>query len=183
MTLPETVHLQMQPRTARVTPVVDCSVRHLCRKPYPGHPKGCPNWGKRDSCPPQADLLPNVLDLAAPVYAIWNAFDLASHVARMKEKHPDWSDRQLRCCLYWQGTARAVLRKQIDAFLREHPGLLVLTCPEACGVDVTATMRRAGIDLEWPPVSLAYQVALVGTPLSQPAQRLTGVREGQMTLL
>jgi len=31
-------------------------------------------------------------------------------------------------------------------------------------VDVTATMASLGIKLEWPPVKVAYQVALVGTP-------------------
>jgi hypothetical protein len=82
----------------------------------------------------------------------------------MREKHPDWSERQLRCCLYWQGTARAALRRKIEAFLAGQPGLLAITCPEACGVDVTATMSSLGIELEWPPVSVAYRVALVGTP-------------------
>jgi hypothetical protein len=42
--------------------------------------------------------------------------------------------------------------------------LIAVTCPEACGVDVTATMASIGVALEWPPVSTAYQVALVGSP-------------------
>lgn len=29
-------------------------------------------------------------------------------------------------------------------------------------VDVTATMRSVGIDLEWPPITKAYQIALAG---------------------
>jgi len=32
------------------------------------------------------------------------------------------------------------------------------------GVDVTATMRSAGVELEWPPRKIAYQVYLVGVP-------------------
>lgn len=43
--------------------------------------------------------------------------------------------------------------------------MVAIYVPEACGVDVTATMKLIGIDLEWPPVNVAYQVALVGTPL------------------
>lgn len=155
----------------QVEPVVAPGVRGLCRKPYHGHPRGCPNWGRRATCPPAAPLLPEVLDLAGPVYCIWNAFDLGSHVARMRKRHPEWSERQLKCCLYWQGTARAALRRKIEAFLAEHPGLVALTCPEACGVDVTATMASLGIELEWPPVSVAYQVALVGTPVRRTRRR------------
>jgi hypothetical protein len=29
----------------------------LCRLPYPNHPKGCPNYGKRALCPPKAPAL------------------------------------------------------------------------------------------------------------------------------
>jgi len=34
--------------------------------------------------------------------------------------------------------------------------------PEAMGVNVTETMKRVGIELEWPPVNVAYQIALAG---------------------
>ena len=132
--------------------------------PYPGHPRGCPNWNRRATCPPQAPLLHDVLDLKRPVHCVSNAFDLAAHVARMRARHPDWSYRKLVCCLYWQGAARKRLRERVSDFLAHHPGCIVLYCPEANGVDVTATMAAIGVDLEWPPVSVAYQVALVGTP-------------------
>lgn len=42
-------------------------------------------------------------------------------------------------------------------------GTVVLT-PEAHGVNLTETMRSAGIVLEWPPDRLAYQIVLAGTP-------------------
>jgi len=150
----------------RANPVIDLRVRGLCRRPYAGHPEGCPNWNRRPTCPPEAPLLGRVLVLNRPVYCIHNRFNLASHVARMRAKHPNWSERKLRCCLYWQGTARAALRRRVSEFLEAHPRLLPLYCPEACGVDVTATMAAIGITLEWPPVHVAYQVALVGSPRS-----------------
>jgi len=83
----------------------------------------------------------------------------------MREKHPEWSERQLRCCLYWQHTARRQLRTKVADLLTQHPGLVAVFVPEACGVNVTATMASIGIALEWPPVQFAYQVALVGSPL------------------
>jgi len=33
---------------------------------------------------------------------------------------------------------------------------------EANGVNVTATMKKIGIELEWPPREYAYQVAVLG---------------------
>ncbi|KKM20124.1 hypothetical protein LCGC14_1648750 [marine sediment metagenome] len=148
----------------QVAPVIDPEVRKLCVQRYPGHPRGCPNHGKKKGCPPAALLLSAILDLGRPVLAVWNAFDFGGHVERMRIKHPEWSARQLACCLYWQGTARAAHRKEIEAFLPDHPSLLAVTCPEACGVNVTETMRNIGIELEWPPRTVAYQVALVGSP-------------------
>lgn len=151
-----------------VTPVIDLSVRDLCRKPYPGHPFGCPNWGRRDTCPPRAPRFDRVIDLAKPVWAIYNAFDLAGHVDRMREAHPDWSWRQLVCCLYWQKGARNTLEAELAQWLFQRAalgesGYQIFRVPEACGVNVTETMASVGVHLEWPPIRVAYQVALAGT--------------------
>lgn len=147
-----------------VTPVIDRSVRGLCAKPYRGHPKGCPNFRKRETCPPTASMYGDVYDLTLPVVAVWNVFDLADHVSRMRSKHPNWSWAQLTCCLYWQGAARKYLRAKILHALAEHPALRAETCPEAMGVDVTATMKSIGVELEWPPKTKTVQVALVAYP-------------------
>ena len=148
--------------------VIDHSVRALCTRAYPGHPKGCPNFDKCDRCPPKAPPIEDVLDLRWDVVAIYNVFPLGAHVARMRIKHPTWTERQLANCLYWQGTARAQLKKMIASFHTDimmlMPGVryTVLTTPEACGVNVTETMRGAGIVLEWPPRVFAHQVAIAG---------------------
>jgi len=149
---------------AEVEPVRDASVRNLCVRPYPGHPGGCPNYGKRPSCPPRAPMLKRLIRLSDPVYVVWNQFDLGTHCEVMRQKHPDWTERQVRCCLYWQPKARKELRVSIAAMHSQMPWLLTVMCPEACGVDITATMARVGIEIEWPPVKWAYQVALAGTP-------------------
>ena len=147
-------------------PAVDVS--GLCRKPYPLHPKGCPNWNKKLGCPPTCRRVDHVLDLSQPIYAIYNAFDFATHTAKMRAKHPDWSQRQVECCLYWQGTARKTLRSLFIEFRKAHPGLHVMMTPEGSGVDITATMASIGINLEWPPVNVAYQVAIAGTAREYP---------------
>ncbi len=148
----------------KVSLVIDKSVRTLCYRPYPLHPKGCPNYGKKETCPPKVELITELLDLSKPVYVVWNVFDLASHVERMKEAHPNWSQRQLHCCLYWQPKARKILRKEIEGLGLWLLGKRILFVPEACGVNVTATMASIGEILEWPPVTKTYQVAIVGEP-------------------
>lgn len=150
--------------TAQVAPILDTSVRGLCTRRYHGHPKGCPNFNKKAGCPPGAPLFADVFDLGKPVIAVWNVFDLGAHVEKMRAKHPDWSWAQLTCCLYWQGTARKALREEIAAALRANPGTHAEACPEAMGVNVTATMASLGIVLEWPPVRHTVQVALLGFP-------------------
>lgn len=147
-----------------VVPVIDHTVRKLCTRPYHGHPKGCPNFNKKPGCPPAALNFDLVYDLTKPVFAICNIFDFKGHVEKMKAKHPDWSEYQLRCVLYWQGGARKHLKAHILDFLREHQsqGYRIETCPEAMGVNITETMKSAGVILEWPPQNVTYQIALAG---------------------
>lgn len=151
----------MSYKSILVVPVMDYSVRFLCIRPYPGHLKGCPNFEKKKGCPPGATLYDQVYDLSKPVYAVINKFDFKEHTERMRQLHPEWSERQVRCCLYWQPKARKELLLHIKQFYREH-GLdyKVETCPEAMGVNITQTLANAGIVLEWPPETVAYQVAL-----------------------
>jgi hypothetical protein len=138
-------------------------------KPYPLHPKGCPNFGKKAGCPPAAPQLPKAFDLSGPCFLIVNVFDFGAHVAKMRAAHPGWSERQVTCCLYWQGTARKALEAEIDLFRMAHPGLTVERCPEAMGLNVTATLRAAGLEVEWPPVTRALQVAFAARPAGETA--------------
>jgi len=147
-----------------VKPVLDTGVRSLCIQAYPNHPKGCPNYGQKLTCPPNAPIFDRIINIHCPVYAIYNVFDLEAHRERMRKLHPEWSPRQLDCCLYWQPSARKQLNMEIYSFLLCHTGWRITTCPEAEGVNVTDTMKRAGVFLEWPPVHTTYQIALAGVP-------------------
>jgi len=158
---------------ALVKPVIDLSVRSLCVAPYPDHKKGCPNFNHKLGCPPKAKKIYELINLDKPIYAVWNRFDLGAHVEKMCEKHPDWSERQLYCCLWWQPKARKQLKLRIMAAMRglkelmaegltTEGRLVLVACPEAAGVDVTKTMANIGIELEWPPRKYAYQVVLIG---------------------
>lgn len=150
---------------AFVKPVFDKSVRNLCVQSYPRHPKGCPNFNKKKGCPPNVPVFWDIYDTTRLIFVIWNVFDLAGHVQRIKGLHPNWSQAQLECCLYWQGTARKQLKQQIKRWLQVYPDMHAETCPEAMGVNVTATMKDIGVELEWPPVKNTIQVALLAYPI------------------
>lgn len=148
-------------------PTIDYSVRNLCVRRYPDHKHGCPNFNRKEGCPPKADYFDKVYDLTQPVYAIINVFDFAAHVTRMKGLHPEWSQRQLECCLYWQPRARKQLFELIVNFLKDHRGYKVEPCPEAMGVEITKTLAASGMLLEWPPLNIACQVALAAIPIKK----------------
>ncbi len=158
----------------QVEPVIDYSVRNLCSNEYYNHPNGCPNFDKKQrGCPshPDTKLFDKYFNLSYPIYAIYNIFDLKSHVENMRIKQPTWSEHQLYCVLYWQTKARKQLHKYIDEFLQEHPGYevddLEKPRPEAMGVNITKTMKNVGIILEWMPRNIAYQIALAGIKRSE----------------
>ena len=148
-----------------VEPVIDLAVRKLCFKAYYNHPKGCPNFGKRGICPPQAPLINQFFDLNKRIIAIVVHFNLGLHRKQMKARHPNWSKRQCECCLYWQGRLRKDLKQRIRhnlnrPILFDDGNLVATDCPEAMGVDVTATMKNVGIILEWPPRSFHLTLSL-----------------------
>jgi hypothetical protein len=107
-------------------------------------------------------MFDELIDIGKPVYCIVNRFNLRGHAQFMRNRHPDWSEAQLYCCLYWQGRARKQLRRKVNRFLEDHPDYIALYCPEGSGVDIVATVRQFGLEFEWPARNYAYQIALTG---------------------
>lgn len=154
-----------------VKPVVDLSMRDLCRTPYGQdkngrctHPKGCPNYGHRDICPPNAPIFSDVFNMRKPFFAVWVIFSLAAHRRKMRLKHPDWRRCRLDCCLYWQGGVNKRLHTEVNKnLIKKYKARRVTYCPEAMGINVTQTMALAGINLQWPPKTKVIKVAIIGT--------------------
>jgi hypothetical protein len=102
-----------------------------------------------------------------PIYAIIIEFDLAHWVKIMKQKHPHWSYRQLSCCLYWQTRARKSLEDEVIRFRLSTNRAYeydITRVPEADGVNVTETLAKVGVILEWPPTKIVRLVAIAGIP-------------------
>jgi len=134
-----------------------------CLLPYPGHPKGCPNYGKKKTCPPVVPLIDNFIDVDGPIYLVYSEFDLASHAKRMKAIHPEWTDRQCRCVLYWQGTSKKLLKFEIKKAVIETGLDLFVDKPEAVGVNVYATCALSGLKLEKiRDLKVCRHVAIIG---------------------
>lgn len=148
--------------------VIDLRARGWCKLPYPNHPKGCPNFGKRESCPPKASLFNDVVD--PPFTLVGVKFNLGEWVKEMKEKHPKWSDRQARCCLYWQGKVRKRLREECKKITSNDNKILY--CPEATGVHVFKTCETIGIKLERNPQDVVWKIAIIGRKRNSSAYSL-----------
>lgn len=141
--------------------VIQEAAREWCKLPYPDHPKGCPAYGRK-TCPPKVGLVQDLFDLSRKHWFIIVPFDIAAHAAGMKERHPQWSDRMCRNCLYWQGGVRKELRAQARRVVGEKPGTISTDCPEAMGVNVFRTCHRHGIMMRKNPQHMVHKVALVG---------------------
>ncbi len=135
----------------------------FCCLPYLNHPRGCPNYGKKEGCPPNIPKVDEVLDFNKDVYLIYTEFNIGEHAERMKKLHPKWTGRQIYCCLYWQLKARKLQRQEEEKSIKEKGINLILNSPEANGVNITSLMRKVGIKLEWPPRKITRLVSLGGT--------------------
>lgn len=141
--------------------IIDYRAREWCKLPYPNHPLGCPNYDHRANCPPSAPLVEDYFDLTQPLWLVVVAFDLHGHIERMKARHPDWSDRQAKCVLYWQNRVNKELELNASQFAH-HNGLIYTLCPEAMGVQVIKTAKRIGIPIKPRPFDYVYKIALIG---------------------
>ena len=136
-----------------INPIIDSIIPKLCKRPYYLHKNGCINYSRKKGCPPGVSLINRIIDLNEIVYIIYNKFDFKGHVERIRKKHPDWTKRQLECCLYWKGSARKKLKEKIRKFKEKFPQLFIINTPEARGVNLTETMKQIDINLEWPPLT------------------------------
>ena len=123
-------------------------IPYYCKLPYPGHPKGCPNYGKRQDCPPNTPFVLDLLDESKKMYLVYSEFNLDNHVEKMRFKFPTWSERQLRNVLYWQPTSKKQLRERCTIACEIFGCRYVLTKGEAYGVNFYATAFHSGLKLE-----------------------------------
>lgn len=140
--------------------IVDYRARDWCKLPYPLHPKGCPNFNHKPTCPPQSCLIEDWCDLSKRMWFVIVSFDLQSHINKMLLRYPDWTDRQVKCVLYWQPKVNKQLENETKLFCAFKP-VKYTTCPEAMGVNVIKTAKRLGLPITTHPQNTVYKISLV----------------------
>lgn len=131
-----------------------------CLLPYPGHPDGCPMYGTRDECPPYAPLFEAVVE--PPFYLAVQEFDLEGWVKKLQAEHPSRSEAQCRIPYLWQGKVKRELLAEANKFLWTFPGGVILERPEANGVNLFATCRLQGMELEKNPQKVVKVMMIIG---------------------
>ena len=143
---------------------LDKRVGQWCQLPYPNHPNGCPNYGKKSICPPLCPTVTDFFNLHKKHWFLITEFPLKQYLVQMRDKYPSWSERRLRCLLYWQGHIRKIQYQQIDAFRSQFPETIFSLLPEAMGINVILTLIHIGVDIEVKPQRKILKVALIGYP-------------------
>ncbi|MBD3212678.1 MAG: hypothetical protein GF311_08715 [Candidatus Lokiarchaeota archaeon] len=153
--------------------------RRWCSLPYPNHPNGCPNYNKNSLCPPKAPFLNIIIEEYKHFYLIIGHFNLAKYKKEMLRRHPNWSDRQATCVLYWQGSAKKHTKEYINKIYEKNTGnqLFLLSSGsgfnsldieqekiysmEAAGINVFETLKKNNIEFEVKPKDFILIVNLL----------------------
>ena len=131
----------------------------LCLKRSNSFRKGCPNYGKKNGCPPRS-LFNEDYDLTKPIYLITTDFELTEHAQRIRAVHLNWTERAVYNPRYWQATARKLHEKEVREFLKEHNSYSIERSPEGSGINVDRLCKLCDILLEWPPRKLTRIVSI-----------------------
>jgi len=129
----------------------DRKMQGLCKLPYHGHTNGCPNFGKKEDCPPNQPLINEVLDFEKNIYLIYTKFYVGHFAEIMRRKHPEWKGqpRQWYNPRRWQGRARKIHRIEENLAKKKYNLDFIIRSPEAHGVNVTEMMKEIGVELKW----------------------------------
>jgi hypothetical protein len=145
-------------------------VQSLCLTPYYGHLHGCPNYGKKQGCPPNQPLIDEVLDFERGIYVVYTRFAVGEFAEGIRKKYPQWNERQIYNPRYWQPRARKLQREEKERAKKELGLEAIINSPEGNGVLVSQLMRNIGVELSWrwPPdhknykENFTYLVSLAG---------------------
>ena len=150
-----------------------------CILPYYGHKKGCPNYNKNPLCPPNAPFLEKLIEIYNHFYLIYARFSLLKYKKIMLNKHPNWSERQATCILYWQNSVKKYLKEYIkQIYKNNHKNSFYLFSSgsgyktkeftqekiysmEAIGINVFKTLNESKIDFEIKPKNYVLLVNLL----------------------
>ena len=149
-------------------------IEDLCYRPYPNHPKGCPNIDKCERLNiPNFEIIIEYGEYKF-FYLIYAKFDFKQYKELRKEEHSNWSENQVKCVLYWQNSVKKLLSEFINMLtltkqdyilgcgyglkikFRKYVGSMENSC-----INVFSTCKLNGIKLEIRPKNIIYLVCLL----------------------
>jgi hypothetical protein len=142
------------------------SIGPWCKLPYPGHPKGCVNFDKRIGCPPKSEFFQNII--TAPFFLAAQKFVIASYSEKIKNKIPNWTDRQASCLKYYQKSVSKKIKEEAKTFIEsKKQNLILIERPEANGIDIFNTCKNIGIFLDRNPKKIMWKIMLIGKKINK----------------
>lgn len=143
-------------------------VQMYCKLPYPGHENGCPNYGKNSKCPPNAPYRVDILKKYCIFNLIVAEFNIGLYIELYRKEHPERSLNQLRNCLYWQPSIKAIVKNYINTKLIPFnemfgagSGFWNYCSMEAVGMHVFKILRLNGIEFDVKARKKVLMVCLV----------------------
>ena len=113
--------------------VIDHTVRDYCTLPYPGHPHGCPHYGKNEECPPHAPFVEDFIDVKKPHHII-----IAVFTNRLEHEHYT-EEEELQ--------ENQILHDLMNRIQQVFPGIWYTLKPSALGIDVYKTATALGFSM------------------------------------
>lgn len=138
------------------------SPRSFCIRPYKNHKKGCPNYNKRENCPPNIPSMYDQVFDVSDVYAIVTKFDLKTYYEQRRKNRPDLHEGHIKNPRNWKGTDLKNNDLAISEWFLENPDKTNYVASrdlECMGVQVQDTLRAVGLDISFPVTDYAYRIA------------------------
>ena len=138
--------------------------RSLCIKTYPGHPEGCPNYGKNEECPPKIPAMYDWIFDTRDVYAVITEFDLLAWYEYRRKRKPYLPEGQIKNKMYWQTKDKAKNELAVKDFYKQYPekkDYVYTNYLECMGVHLVKTLEENGINLEFPVKDFSRRISLV----------------------
>lgn len=140
------------------------NIKRLCRVPYHGHKRGCPNsLGYGKSC--KEEYIDDMIQ--EPYWFVCAVCDFKGYKEKMLKLHKHWSDRQLANSRYWQGNIKKRLREYTEQLIVDlsisatYSDLVYDDVPEGYGVNVIKTIENKGYSIPRRPIDFVWKVFMI----------------------
>lgn len=140
--------------------------KEWCKLPYPNHKNGCPNYNKSPFCPPNSPYYKEKIKKYKNLKLVIASFDFHQYKTKMKQIHPNWTNRQLGNVLYWQSQVKKKLKEYISKLKPD----LILGCGsglgtysiESVGINIIRSLIHLKIEIQVKPKEYIKLICLIG---------------------